>query len=144
MSQQEYEALLGSRERSHITDTRRMLIAAMWGIVVGAVFTVISVVVVVDVLSSPWKTNTVGPNYFVSLMIAIALLLPWSVVRLVKGLRRRGESYMVHEQGFVHHAPARDEVVRWSHVAVVHQAGERKRGGSLSALARVYIVGIDS
>ncbi len=138
MSQQEDEALLGSRERSHITDTRRMLIAAMWGIVVGAVFTVISVVVVVDVLSSPWKTNTVGPNYFVSLMIAIALLLPWSVVRLVKGLRRRGESYMVHEQGFVHHAPARDEVVRWSHVAAVHQAGEEKSGGLLHALALDY------
>src|SRR5260370_18631981 len=79
-----------------------------------------------------------GPNYFVSLMIAIALLLPWSVVRLVKGLRRRGESYMMHEQGFVHHAPARDEVVRWSNGAVVHQAGEEKSSGLLLALALDY------
>jgi hypothetical protein len=138
MSQSEHEALLGPHDVTYVTDTRRMVTTAIWGVIIGAVFTLFSVAVVVHLSAMPANSSSGGAGKFAGVLIAIALLLPLSVVRLVRALRRRGESYQVYENGFVYHATGRDEVVRWSQVAAVHEVGEAKSGGLLHALALDY------
>jgi hypothetical protein len=82
---------LGRLERTFVFDTRRVVTNAVWGVVIGAVFTLISIVVIEHELSA--NVSTQGPNYFVGLLIALALLLPLSLARLVQAVVRRNECY---------------------------------------------------
>jgi hypothetical protein len=112
-------------------ETRRLLVASVWGIIIGAICGPIGIVLLVGVLSEQAHNNAApGPNFLIDLLCALGLLVPLGIVRGVQAMLHPGGSYTVYEHGFIYR-PRRggETVVPWSDVAEVRTRGSQAYGG---------------
>jgi WD40 repeat protein len=127
VSQEEADAGLGQQLATYLVNARRVLVASAWGIVLGAVCALIGIAVAVHIVNE--HITIYGPNYLVGVPLGFSLLLPLGLARGSQALLHLGESYAVHENGFLYRTRRREVAVSWADVLAVRTRGEEAYRG---------------
>jgi hypothetical protein len=123
------DAQLGKLEGTFPVDAKRLLVACVWGMVIGAVCGLIGVILAIHLSNESNQDTSYGPHYITGVLIAVGFLLPLGIVRGLQAVGRRGESFTLHENGFIHHTRRHDTVVPWSDVIDVRTRGSDRYSG---------------